>query len=336
MTKRLLFLSTFLVFMFACYPLEGFPPIVGSSPVDLSRINLALNSVRDISSLKRYLASDARWKLTIQEGDLIAQRRSFSENRYDVGLHGFNSNAPFEDYFLWRLLLRFSDDTSEKYWDDWVSRNNSTICSANLENCRVDLDRGPTFGFRSYKSNLVVLTENLVFAEVYESSTERNRAYTEQLLLDLKQELEDLSTIQFDSDVLGCPSLIGSGQEEILHPQSLKVLEKDELIVEGGGGIYSVYGYVNPGERGKIFVDVVRVNTGEHVLPERYKDRTNEYVGWSKCSDERFYYGAEVLLASGGPREFYEAEFQLWFEPEQSGIPHLLTRSTHETIDWQR
>lgn len=335
-TKYQLFLSAFLLFLSACVPLDGFPPIVGSSPVDLSGIDPALSRVDDVSSLKRYLASDARWKLTIQEGDVVAQRRSPKDERWDVGLHGFNSNAPFEEYFLWRLILRFSYDTSENYWEDWVPRFNSTICNASPDNCRVDLEWGPTSGFRSYQSNLLILTKGPVFVEVYESSTQRERKYTEQLLLDLGQELENLSSTQFESNVLGCPSLIGTRQADILHPESLEVLERDELIVDGDQGIYSVYGYVNAGEPGKIFIDVIKVDTGEHVIPDRYKDRTIEYIGWSKCPDERFYYGAEVLLTSSGSREFYEAEFQLWFEPEQSGSPHLLTKSTHEVIDWQR
>jgi hypothetical protein len=180
-------------------------------------------------------------------------------------------------------------------------------------------------GIESY---LAVGQPDLWF-EFFEQSVEEDRVRTRKALTWLSEYLHEIRNSQAQvSDVGFVPQLM---------PDNGVRRGKPVLHVEDGfqGGIYDIYGWVNPGRRGQAFLRVFKVQGDEILSEDRVFDKSNEYVGWSKDTDQLFFYNAHVTIYEGDWDHRYQARFELW-HPSSTGEEVKLVETTRMICGWQR
>lgn len=262
--------------------------------VDLGELELALS---DRTTLGSYLAANPKWAVREEFGEFAVRRFVSRKGLWEYQLHGFVSREelapPFSkiEYFQTRVRLLLNDIAIAK-------ARRAEVTSAKLNDGLVDVAIfDPAPGQPGFRSTLLITDALEKFAiEIYEQSPTRSRIGTIVWLNLLKQELS-------------------GGFKNHLEERA----GHQALSISGGYGIYKVYGLVNPGEPGWMTLRVFEATKNTPLSAEEVLRRSNERIGWSKTSADKFYYQSEVTIYEGDWGTFYPARFELWFSPDSGG-----------------
>ena len=102
------------------------------------------------------------------------------------------------------------------------------------------------------------------------------------------------------------------------------------------GGIYDVYGFLNPGEPGYLYLKAFEVTRGTALSAERLKQDSLEYVGWSDNPDEQFFWNAHIMIGEGDWGTYYPARFEVWFVPASGAPERKLMDKVYRIEGWMR
>lgn len=197
------------------------------------------------------------------------------------------------------------------------------------ENTEIRLAMEKTHGNHSdphsLESNLVVESKDKkISLHVYESSRDTQRSTTTKYLVSVSKELEKLARIT-EEDQYVDDSLLPLGSTVISSDQVIEI----QKIGHEYSGEYSVSGYINPGEKGIIYLKVINKKTGGLLLSDK-KGTNAEYVGWSSNLNKKFKFclGTRQLAATRNDGIKVLAEFQLWFKPSNNSSEKMLDKQT--------
>jgi hypothetical protein len=125
------------------------------------------------------------------------------------------------------------------------------------------------------------------------------------------------------------------------QPIDLSILPSESIITSsrqvvnidmlGAGGDHNVYGYINPMQKGFIYLKIIRKDTNKVIRFD--KEGSNaEYVGWSSDANQKFNFciGAHLRGYNEDIRPVL-TEFQLWFQPSDNTPEHMLYTKTLST-----
>jgi hypothetical protein len=285
----------------------------------------------DRELLLRHLATSAKWFLTQERGHLCAYRRCVVRGQWQCSLNGyytgFDFRLPFESgdtaRFQFRVVVGPDGPVFERPFRD------IRTC-ADVGSGRVSLRVTNDTKFGQGKESYLVLRSRGGAVEVFEQSPNYRRPFTPAALREIVDEF---------SAVLASPTARARGFEPALvPPESLGPEEPELCLVKtaAGGGIYQVRAYVNPTEKGYVYVKVFEATRGTPLSAESLGPGSLEYAGWSDDPHETFFYNTEVTVYEGDWGTFYPARFELWFVPVSGGPERKLLERIFRIEGWQR
>lgn len=288
--------------------------------------------------LIRQLSSSAEWHVMRWEDDkLVAiHRQKIDQNFQPISrIGGFIRNFPNFNPKEARILLQL----------DPIKPTNMTPWYKGWYRVGTDGDRAvqvqPYYPYskdkdiKSYQENLedfglesyvVLKSRNQELGlEVFEESLDPKRTFTRSTIEQVSNTLKRLAQSKI-APVRGFdPGLLPSG--------SMLNSQEPRLEISGDFGLYRAAGYVNPGEKGYIYLVAYEFSSGE--LASAREPKKGEYVGWSDNPLEKFFFCAEVHPSTGEDEEFL-AEFQVWFHPSSGGAERLLVSKTAKVFSYLR
>lgn len=135
-----------------------------------------------------------------------------------------------------------------------------------------------------------------------------------------------------DSDVAyvlpRMPSEQGMG-----HSPNVYGLPEIYAVNGHSGGVYAIHAYVNPGERGHLYLKVYDTTSDRRI---KIRGETRRWDGWSGDSGKLFLYLSEVRLHNGGWDSYYPARFELWFVPTSGAEERKLVENVVLVKGWNR
>ena len=150
---------------------------------------------------------------------------------------------------------------------------------------------------------------------MFEQSTARERRVTNAALAFLKDEFVELKL-----------------------PSDAAKRGADEFVLRNGmqPGIYNLTLRLNPGEPGLTYLKAFEVTKGTRLSEGRLYDRSNERIGWSSDSGEKFLYENEFTIYEGDWGKPYAARIEVWFRPDSGKPERKLIERVCKIEGWQR
>ncbi|GEM_PF-704119 len=283
--------------------LNSFPSPLGNAEKELALPSLEKMQETDAkkASLLQYLAIHPEWRLYRESvsGNYIATRRFFgSSGNLVTTRDGSYRFSGSNGSYRYRLDLRLSG----RSW------NNRTISSGS--------EHDSATVYHRYTTRVKAGT---ACVEIIDESTEPGRKMTLRTLSLLETEfaalLSGTSPLQEDAVQKGKPS----------------------ITLSGNRGDYVATIRCNPGEPGDIYLKAYEI-TGNTPLSADYLRRTaTERTGYSNAPDELYFAQVPFRIYEGDWGQFYGANIQVWFVPEDKTHPERMICSENFKIEgWMR
>lgn len=279
--------------------------------------------------LFRYLSAHPGWRLYRDHGGLKAVRR-----------------YKFQDF--WRLDTRWTDCCFEGWIGPWSRRREFSV--------RVVLGfDGTRFSIKKYfgadrvdiikagknklvptsldskklcKSNIEILGEN-VDVNILEAQPFVDRRITKAFLALLRDEFDAVAKAKTWDDlkkILPADAVLSGLPSLTLYGENL--------------GEYKAIVRVNPGEYGSIYLKARGLKTGNELWQTKskgLKSDTNEYVGWSACTNEQFFASSSLTIRDGrGWKTKSPVKMEVWFSPDAGGDDRKLFEKVFMLTSWER
>lgn len=296
---------------------------VGSVDIDASDTTLNLFIGENKEILLRYLASDSDWWLTrlceteFDRGKIAAIKRSATGQ-----FHESQNNRvmlSFEKY-------DFSGIFSRLGWRPKEDEYQSGYVGGPPVKLKIYKPRYDQAGLESY----LVLNGTEISLEIREQLADKDRNVTVKAIEEINDKLRRLITSEI---------IKKKGYDETLFAKgSVKITQDNEIDIKDGSqpGIYITSGYLNPGEKGYIYLKVFNIETNEEVMLPHEQKKTIEYVGWSNNPDEKFYFNVVAMCKVGDWDHQFLGRFEVWFTPTNNSPERLLIQTSRKIYGWQR
>ncbi len=157
-----------------------------------------------------------------------------------------------------------------------------------------------------------------------ESSLDTNRTLTKEAISGVVKELKSLKE---KYNVGGQKAVM-----ELVPKSSIGPKTEMEIVSGTQSGLYTVRGFINPGEPGFIEILVVDAETALTIGKDINLLRTIEYIGWSSEKTEKFYFQSPVTIDGSqniNNKKKIKAVFKVLFHPSDG---RLLYESEPELV----
>lgn len=280
---------------------------------NLSGLSDLVHNRRD--ELMQYLARHPGWWLHEDRGNLCATRRLRTKGVWNHSLHGyywgnFRQPKPGENYeaqqkatyYQMRMAIGFP-------YSPFGRKNGAGHPTTGA--VKAELKEG---NLGSHESSERFGDKDFC-VEVFEQSTARERRVTNAALAFLKDEFVELKL-----------------------PSDAAKRGADEFVLRNGmqPGIYNLTLRLNPGEPGLTYLKAFEVTKGTRLSEGRLYDRSNERIGWSSDSGEKFLYENEFTIYEGDWGKPYAARIKVWFRPDSGKPERKLIERVCKIEGWQR
>lgn len=285
---------------------------------DLSALASLVHGRRD--ELMAYLARHPGWWLHEDRGRLCATRRMRVKGIWNHPLHGYfsgysRSQRQDEEFGAYDKSTRFQMRTTlgfpfSPFSPDKAAQHQVT------STVKADLREwgGSTSSSQNFTSSISFGDKDFCL-EVFEQSTARERRITNAALSFLKAEF---AAFKLPSDAAL------RGQEEFTLRDGMQP------------GIYNLTMRLNPGEPGVTYLRAYEVTQGTRLSEGRLYGSSNERIGWSQDSAEKFLYENEFTIYEGDWGKPYAARIEVWFRPDSGKPERKLTERVCKIEGWQR
>jgi hypothetical protein len=280
---------------------------------------------RDI--LIDYLTKSSEWHVFPIYETIVAMKRVKSKTCNPV-MASFPSSYPDRTIPGLGSFLDLYADTSKIRESSSVPRNMAT------ENSQITLTMEnpsePSDNIHAQSdallSDLIIESKNKKLSlHSFDNSEDIHRPITTKLLVSTSKELEKLVKFTKKGNQIADESILPSGST-LISPQPMILVEQPQ---DQFPGEYNVSGYINPGQKGFIYLKVIHNRTGKILLSEQ--ESTNaEYIGWSNNPNQKFNFciGAELRGSADDARNV-PVDFQIWFKPEDRSPEKMLIQKTY-------
>jgi hypothetical protein len=279
---------------------------------------------RDI--LFDYLTKSSEWHVFPIYETIVAMKRVESKT-CDPVIVPFPSSYPFGVIPGLGDFLDLYADTSK------IRESNSIPRNIAIENSQIRLTMEKPYvppdnlyaRSNALLSTLIIESKDKKLSlQSFDNSEDIHRPITTKYLMSIGKELEKLAKFVSKGDRLP--------DESILPPRSIIISAQPMMSVEQSPnrylGEYSISGYVNPGQKGFIYLKLIRNKTGK-VFRSEQESTNAEYVGWSNNPNQKFNFciGA-AIRGSADDAVNVSVDFQIWFKPEDRSPEKMLIRQT--------
>ncbi|MGV3723446.1 MAG: hypothetical protein ACO1SX_21330 [Actinomycetota bacterium] len=298
--------------------------------LDVSDKTLARFTTEHRELLLRHLASSARWRVSAEEGQLMAVRREA-----DPGATTFHDLPPealrttlngfyvtHAQYLQSRVRVRFGVQNQGDYWDLPEHFQLVPVGSGIVKL------RGAQAINEGWKTNVRLDGGSGIYLEIMEESSDPKRAFSQRTLRELNRELAQVLARRKELETMGYLA-------ELVPRESTRP-GRSTLAVEGDGGTNQVVGYVNPGEPGHTRLRVFNNQTGAPLSADRVDQRSREYPGWSVDGARQFFINSQVTIYEGDFNTRHPARFEVWFTPTKGGPERKLVETIATVTGWER
>jgi hypothetical protein len=158
--------------------------------------------------------------------------------------------------------------------------------------------------------------------EIDEGSDSMPRELTRTKVSEVCKELDQLES---QESSLGIDSILPAGS----------VATSEMFSIDGELGDYQATGYVNPGQKGFVYVKAFDKGSGRR-LSETETRKSREYTGWSSLSDHYYYFRVQFFIYEGDWEHMYPARFELWFHPDDGSAERRLMVTERSINGWER
>ncbi len=271
--------------------------------------------------LRRYLAANAVWRVFEEHGSVFATRRWMIGPEWKFTLHGYHTRRVIDDWSeagTPDFQSRFTIGLSGKPW--WRGNEDTTWLKSG-DSARATLSEGNQL----YESHCVISTDSVV-VEIFEQSDAMERRLTKAALEFVEAEFAALiekATWETIVNILPRGS-IRRGEASLSLRNSFQP------------GIYDAIIWINPGERGMIYLKAFEVTKGTPLSVDRLKDKSNEWIGWSDNPEELFFSNTHFTIYEGDWGKPYAARFEVWFDPDSGARERMLMSKVFKIEGWQR
>jgi hypothetical protein len=280
---------------------------------------------RDI--LIDYLTKSSEWHVFPIYETIVAMKRVESKTCNPV-MASFPSSYPFRTIPGLGSFLDLYADTSKIRESSSVPRNMAT------ENSQITLTMAKSYAppdnihaqSNALLSDLIIESKNKKLSlHSFDNSEDIHRPITTKLLVSTSKELEKLIKFTKKGNQIA--------DESILPPGSTRISPQPMILVEERSryqGEYNVSGYLNPGQKGFIYLEVIYNKTGKKVFRSQQESTNAEYIGWSNNPNQKFNFciGAK-LRGSADEARNVPVDFQIWFKPEDRSPEKMLIQKTY-------
>ncbi len=274
-----------------------------------------------------YLTNSSEWHVFPIYEAIIAIKRDES-NICNPTMISFPSSYPYRSIpGLGSNFFNLYSDTSQ------IREYSPTIKTKATENSQITLTMEKPYRFPDSRlpisnallSDLIVESKNKKLSlHSFDNSEDIHRPVTTKFLISTSKELEKLVKFTSKGNQLADESILPPGSI-LLSSQPIMSVKQPQ---DRSQGRYNISGYINPGQKGFIYLKVIHNKTGKILLSEQ--ESTNaEYIGWSKNPNQKFNFciGA-ALNGSVDDAKNVSVDFQIWFKPEDRSPEKMLIRQT--------
>jgi len=264
--------------------------------------------------LKRYLSSSLSWKVFKESGSLYATRRlkeDFHWRRDSDGSYNYRNDDSLIPDFQTGFTIVFSGEP----W--WRISNTNHLKEGQTDN----LILSP--GYHLMYESTCVITGDEIYVEVSEQSNAKERRLTKAALAYVENELHPLSE---------SPSW--NTTQNILHLSSIRQ-GNPSFKIWGTGGDYDSQIWINPEEKGMIYLKAYEVTQNIQLSAEGLKEESSEWIGWSDNPNELFFSNTNFKIFEGDWGKPYAARFEVWFVPDSGAAERKLMAKVFKIEGWQ-
>jgi len=238
-----------------------------------------------------YFSANNNWKVTIENGAIIAIARPSNPIWETVKLDEFEQL---------QITVQMTPMTKGKLHFRAMSFIDYTQNIATYPIVVFKDTDGRTF------ISTIICKVNTLFIQIIETSFSSERKYTSSIIDSI---VKEIANVLKDSNNQGDYYSIN-----LLPKNSYILSQKNSLEIEKTKGYeYKIFGYVNTGQAGYIYINTINTQTGAILQAEKNKIRTLEYVGWSKDMGRKFYFESEIAI--DGDKSTLPIKFQVIFYP---------------------
>jgi hypothetical protein len=322
--------SVFVAFLFAIVSLggNGDQEVPRSQiPANATNLDLSCTAVLDRfqgnrrALLERYFASSAAWQVTDDDGRRVALRRRFHGGQWQTELNMYFTEPDGPSAVTPQLQSShrtriFLDGTALDPYLVSAVHGEARVGASSVDVPLV-FNRNDAGHFQS---RLWIRGTDMAI-EIDEGSDTMPRDLTRTKLSEVCKELDQLES---QESSLGIDSILPEGS----------VATSEMFSIDGELGDYQATGYVNPGQKGFVYVRAFDQRSGAR-LSERETRKSREYTGWSSISDRYYYFRVQFFIYEGDSEHTYPARFELWFHPDD-GSPERRLMTTERSINgWE-
>jgi len=229
--------------------------VVGSRTIKVSDLLSKHLSKKDKNKLLRYLVSSATWHVTKRqdsesnEQELVALKRSKVNGKWvTVNQYGFIDYEFSKNIQVSRVLIRLEEAKLPPWYPGYHSL--ASIASPSAKVKLYTQNNGSPI-----ESYLVLKDDNGIGIEIFEQSYNPEREFTQSALISVANELRNLSNSKYESGTEIDRGVLASGSIKFISNSEIYIDEFDER------GVFNVSGYINPGEKGFIYLKILDLNT---------------------------------------------------------------------------
>lgn len=285
---------------------------------DLSELADLVHNRRD--ELMAYLARHPGWWLHEDHGRLSATRRLRARGVWNHPLNGYYSGnsrtmRPGEDFEAHQKTTRFQMRTTLGLPHSPFGRNKGAEHPVTATVVAGLRDWGGSAVNPGNYTSCECFGDKDFCVEVFEQTTARERRITNAALSFLKTEFAEFKL-----------------------PADAAKRGLEEFTLRDGmqPGIYNLTLRLNPGEPGVTYLKAYEVTKGTRLSEGRLYGSSNERIGWSQDSEEKFLYENEFTIYEGDWGKPYAARIEVWFKPDSGKPERKLAERICKIEGWQR
>ncbi len=274
-----------------------------------------------------YLTKSSEWHVFPIYETIVAKKRAESKTCNPV-MASFPSSYPSGAIPGLGDFLDLYADTSKIRESSSVPRNMAT------ENSQITLTMEnpsePSDNIQAQSdallSDLIIESKNKKLSlHSFDNSEDIHRPITTKFLASTSKELEKLVKFTKKGNQIADKSILPPGST-LIFPQPMILVEERSRY----HGEYNVSGYLNPGQKGFIYLEVIYNKTGKKVFRSQKESTNAEYIGWSNNPNQKFNFciGAK-LRGSADEARNVPVDFQIWFKPADLSPEKMLIQKTY-------
>ena len=179
-------------------------------------------------------------------------------------------------------------------------------------------------------SKLIIESKNKKLSlHSFDNSEDIHRPVTTKFLMSTSKELEKLIKFTKKGKQLVNESILPP-RSSLISSQLMMFVEKRSHYGEYYSGKYKVYGHINPGQKGFVYLEVIYSKNRKKVFLSQKESTNAEYIGWSNNPNQKFNFCIGVnLTGSADETSNVPVDFQIWFKPADLSPEKMLIQKTY-------